>query len=225
MIDIKKYKVFVNSKIVKISNRPGSYTKKQVLDYCCQFSLIQETFFKEDQRKVSQKLKRIFDFNLDKKPKTMSINNWFLHEFGYKYCGRCNELEFLDSFNSEFKRWDKLKNICRKCEKLYYENNKEKIKKRNKKYRENNKDKLAAKAAKYRAKKLQATLSWLTKKHFEEIELFYIIAQKLTKNTGIIYHVDHIVPLNGDNVNGLHVPWNLQVITKKENLFKGNKYL
>ena len=53
---------------------------------------------------------------------------------------------------------------------------------------------------------------------------FYWLAQDLNKVTEGNYHVDHIIPLQGDGVCGLHVPWNLQVLPADVNIAKGNKF-
>lgn len=58
----------------------------------------------------------------------------------------------------------------------------------------------------------------------DEIDAIYLVCQKKTKGTGMLHHVDHIVPLKGKNVCGLHVPWNLQVLPGQDNLSKSNKY-
>lgn len=69
----------------------------------------------------------------------------------------------------------------------------------------------------------EATPPWLNVEQKKQIRELYIQAQKLTKITGERYVVDHIVPLISDEVCGLHVPWNLRVITQEENLKKSNK--
>lgn len=111
--------------------------------------------------------------------------------------------------------------------KEYAVNNREKLTKYLSNYiklhRQNNKYLYAAKDARRRAAKLQALPKWLTKAEHEEIKELYEIARMFKLYTGEEYHVDHIVPLQGENVCGLHVPWNLQVIPAKENLSKSNK--
>ena len=64
---------------------------------------------------------------------------------------------------------------------------------------------------------------WLSPEQLEKIAGFYAEARRLTRETGVKHEVDHIEPLNGPASCGLHVPWNLQVLTMKENKSKGNK--
>jgi len=70
-----------------------------------------------------------------------------------------------------------------------------------------------------------ATPPWITKEQKLQIRQMYLQAQKLTKMTGERYVVDHIIPLLNDSVCGLHLPWNLRVMTQEENLKKSNKLL
>ena len=79
-------------------------------------------------------------------------------------------------------------------------------------------------SAKRRAAKLRACPTWLTLEQLEEIKQIYFIAKEKQLEEEIAYDVDHIVPLLGENVCGLHVPWNLRVISATENRRKGNKY-
>ena len=74
-----------------------------------------------------------------------------------------------------------------------------------------------------RRKHRDATPPWLTRKQKSEIRQLYQIAITMTQTTGEQYVVDHIVPLRSHEVCGLHVPWNLRVITQEENLKKSNK--
>lgn len=82
---------------------------------------------------------------------------------------------------------------------------------------------LVARNAARRALKLKATPPWLTEEDKQAIRDIYKLAATKTKDEGIVYHVDHIIPLKGEIIRGLHVPWNLQIIPAEENLSKGNK--
>jgi 5-methylcytosine-specific restriction endonuclease McrA len=82
-----------------------------------------------------------------------------------------------------------------------------------------------ARTVKRRAAKLQRTPPWLTKAQHEEMTDIYKQAKELEAIFfNRKFHVDHIIPLQGKDVCGLHVPWNLQILTAEENLQKGNRH-
>jgi len=88
-----------------------------------------------------------------------------------------------------------------------------------------NRDRKNAKEAHRRAYKLQASPEWMTEEGKDDIKSMYNLAKKFEALCGIKYHVDHIVPLKGENICGLHVPWNLQLLPASTNIKKSNKTL
>lgn len=130
---------------------------------------------------------------------------------------------------------------ARKRSREYYNKNKEKIHKKTRKLRATekhkeeqkryqkeyalkNSDKLRAIKSKYKYSKKQACPKWLTDKQWNKIDSIYRNCESKSLKTGRLYHVDHIVPLQGKNVCGLHVPWNLRIILAKTNIKKSNKF-
>lgn len=92
-----------------------------------------------------------------------------------------------------------------------------------KRFAHNNPGKLRERLAKRRAQKLNATPNWLSDSQLQEIKQVYLLAQELSWLSESPLEVDHIVPLQGKNKKGLHVPWNLQILPKSMNTSKGNK--
>ena len=134
--------------------------------------------------------------------------------------------EWIKKRNKERKVWDNdyrrtLKGKAarkRYSQKWYYERNgKEKQSKYRKEYikRPGVKESINARFHKRRAQKLKAIPKWC---NLEKIKEIY-------KNCPKGHHVDHIIPLQGENVSGLHVENNLQYLTARENVIKGNKLL
>ena len=120
----------------------------------------------------------------------------------------------------------------------YYQENKEVIRAKQEEYRKENYDKILETNAKwrkdnpvqaqmscinYRYRKAKAVPSWLTKEDKANITAIYAECKQTTEETGVPHHVDHIIPINGENVSGLHVAWNLQVVPASYNLSKKNK--
>lgn len=117
----------------------------------------------------------------------------------------------------------------------YYEKNREAViarasarpaeeKRRNRaEYKDRNVDVVRADTSVRKRRHREATPKWLTKQERLQMRDLYVQARKMTELTRERYVVDHIVPLRGEEVCGLHVPWNLRVITQDENLKKSNK--
>jgi len=91
------------------------------------------------------------------------------------------------------------------------------------KHKANNPEMYKALTSLRRRRFRDATPPWLNSEQKKAIRALYLHAQSMTEATGERYVVDHIIPLQSDIVCGLHVPWNLRVMTQEENLKKSNK--
>ena len=121
--------------------------------------------------------------------------------------------EYMKEYNRKYYAANKEREKARR--KAYYYDNQEQSLAVGRAYKKKNKAVVNASVSKYRASKLQATPSWAD---LEAIKDVYIEAE---------YHqmqVDHIVPLQGEKVCGLHVWDNLQLLTAAENQSKGNSF-
>lgn len=153
-----------------------------------------------------------------------------------KFCKHCKEEKPEESFYKNKKLLGGFYNHCIPCHKIltsrWYLKNKEKKLSDNKRWRQENREKWNEikritywrDPLKYRrlsleqhAVKGRIRRSKISKIHQEELKEIY-------RNRPKGFHVDHIVPLQGENVSGLHVPWNLQYLPAKENLSKSNKF-
>lgn len=162
-----------------------------------------------------------------------------------KDCMKCGEGKpFSDFPTRNYKGKKSYRNECKACTseymKSYAEVNSSLLKvkrveyslknskqavKRATEWKKKNSGKVNFYTSKRRASKTKATPHWLTEAHHKDIKAMYLLAKKFEGLCGIKYHVDHIVPLKGDNVCGLHVPWNLQLLPASINISKSNKYV
>jgi hypothetical protein len=107
---------------------------------------------------------------------------------------------------------------------LWRQTNSDKKKQNDKNWKELNRGLVRAYAKGQKMRRINRIPPWLTEHDKKAIKDMYELAVRKEKETGIKWHVDHIIPLLGENVSGLHVPQNLQVIPASENLQKSNKW-
>jgi 5-methylcytosine-specific restriction endonuclease McrA len=162
-----------------------------------------------------------------------------------KYCPECDTDKPLEMFSKNASRYDNLQGQCKECRsarrkadyiknrdreislnKVWSKDNPAACKARAKRHRqsEHGSAYYNAKSASHRATKRNATPAWLTKGQEDDIKAMYALAKKFDKLCNVEYHVDHIVPLAGKDICGLHVPWNLQLLPASINISKGNRY-
>lgn len=131
--------------------------------------------------------------------------------------------EHSEKIKEKNKLWaDKNKDIRSQYNRERYQKDPQKQRELKKQYRKYNKSMIYYLNGTRRAQLRLAMPKWVNRK---EIKSIYQHSYSVSITTGIRHHVDHIIPLKGKLVSGLHVPWNLQVIPWKENLTKGSKYV
>jgi hypothetical protein len=154
-------------------------------------------------------------------------------------CIECLKVEWAQAIETRaeyFKEYNKSE-AGKKAKKGYYERNRDAVIARafdrptgeksaaKKKYKEANPDMYRELVSLRRRRFRDATPKWLSPEQRMEIRLKYRLAIELSRATGVRHAVDHEVPIQGEEVCGLHVPWNLRVITQEKNLKKSNKHV
>jgi hypothetical protein len=158
-----------------------------------------------------------------------------------KTCTVCHAEKELTDFYRRFRAPDGHEAMCKECRlahnrrwlaknkdrhseltRSWYAQNREQHLANSKAYYEANKENYLEYFYARQERTKRATPPWVDRK---EIRAFYAEAQRLSAETGIQYDVDHIVPLKGKLVSGLHVPANLRVIPSSENKRKAAKFM
>ena len=131
---------------------------------------------------------------------TQRWHTFLLALISMKRCSKCSNIKNIDSFYSNSNEPTGVHTNCIECSKEYYVTHKAQYK---------------ANAVRYQNNKANATPLWAD---ILSMNIFY-------KNCPSGMHVDHIIPLQGKTVCGLHTLENLQYLSAHENLAKGNKFI
>ena len=124
------------------------------------------------------------------------------------------------------KRWQAAnKDKVREDAKKWVAANPEKVKAKTLRYIKKHPEAYTARAVASVAKRAKRVPQWLTSDDWWIMREAYKLAKLRTQMLGFIWEVDHIIPLRGELVSGLHVPQNIQVIPKALNRAKRNQYI
>lgn len=190
------------SKVFVLENFTEKIRKCNKLTYAGLLEILsQESYNLKDELGVSaQTVSRYISILCPEKPKTSGkLCSYLLYKHGYKHCACCSKVYELTEFSKNTSNTDKLQTYCKTCQYSL------------------EKPTAASRTAKYKASILLRTPPWVDQKEQKSISEFY-------RNCPEGYHVDHIVPLNGLSVCGLHVLCNLQYLKASDNCSKYNKF-
>lgn len=170
-------------------------------------------------------------------------------------CRVCTEIKSLDMFHKNKGTSSGYLYQCKLCVKDYQKANKEKLKAYTAKHREENRERkrftdnewkkrnketvkrqrretakrnlgtVYARNARHRAARINRLPVWQSDFERLVIKIVYDEARKMSDKGDVNYHVDHMIPMQGKLVSGLHCLSNLQIITATENLKKSNSYV
>lgn len=216
----------VNSICAALGHEPTSIAKKptrrgekefpeltwyEIVRRLITYSTAVEAFPEFGKSTVQQILRKRIPEKINEKQKW---RQFLLSLVSSKYCSGCGEYKSLDSFTTDKHNLDGLKIRCKSCVAEYTESTKEAFKEYSAQYYQEHKADYKARKLQYYDRQRVATPSWADT---EAMNIFYA-------NCPSGYHVDHIIPLQGKLVSGLHVETNLQYLSAKDNLTKNNKF-
>jgi hypothetical protein len=191
----------------------GHISERYVAGACCQcVSLKKKELYQQNRERVLQYMKVQGALYRKANPDKRSANS-----AKWKQNNK-ERVRLLEAIRRDANRQQFREN----AKKSYYKH-REKNLQRQKEWRQSNKGMVNAFTAERKATILQRTPKWLTKEDKWLIKEAYELAALRSKMFGFAWHVDHIFPLRGKTVSGLHVPENLQVIPEIVNLQKGNR--
>jgi hypothetical protein len=145
------------------------------------------------------------------------------HEAGKARLKVAHAKRIANSPNFYAERYAKYKEQDLARAKLAYQANAEERKAKQRLWSKTNRGIANALSKRYKLKKAKATPLWLTLEQLYNMQCTYKVAAQLSETSSQKWHVDHIVPIRGKDVCGLHVPWNLQLLPAKMNMQKGNR--